>query len=81
MLYWDYALTFPLEVKYIWQAKLKVSSVLYFFCRYGLVANVVYLATLGGKVFSCDTGYIITATFSILGRFGVVGAPPKISLR
>ncbi|EGN97622.1 hypothetical protein SERLA73DRAFT_161580 [Serpula lacrymans var. lacrymans S7.3] len=46
LLYYDYYLTFPAEVKYIWGAKFKTSTVLYVCCRYALLANVLYLLAI-----------------------------------
>ncbi|KAF5379991.1 hypothetical protein D9615_006277 [Tricholomella constricta] len=50
LLYFDYALTFGMEVEYIWLQKFRFSTVLYIWCRYGLVANVVYLLTIANKI-------------------------------
>ncbi|KAF9458582.1 hypothetical protein BDZ94DRAFT_1270269 [Collybia nuda] len=73
LLYYDYALTFSLEVKYIWTAKIRMTTILYSFCRYGLVANVVYLLNIGnGLNISCDNGYRISGALSVLGRISIV---------
>lgn len=37
-------------VKYIWRKKFNASTVLYICCRYALVANVVYLFALAGRL-------------------------------
>ncbi|KAK0203047.1 hypothetical protein DFS33DRAFT_1385410 [Desarmillaria ectypa] len=50
LLYYDYALTFPTEVKYVWGSKLRLSTVLYVCCRYALVANVLYLLAIAKKL-------------------------------
>ncbi|KAF8069929.1 hypothetical protein FPV67DRAFT_992986 [Lyophyllum atratum] len=50
LLYYDYVLTFSMEVQYIWTKKFRISTVLYFCCRYSLVANVVYLFTIANKI-------------------------------
>ncbi|KDQ25075.1 hypothetical protein PLEOSDRAFT_160904 [Pleurotus ostreatus PC15] len=50
LLFYDYALTFPLEVKYIWGSKGRASTVLYIFCRYALVANVLYLLAIANRL-------------------------------
>lgn len=52
LLYYDYALTFRSECKYIWRAesRTKPSTILYIFCRYALVANVLYLLAVSGKL-------------------------------
>ncbi|KAJ3839420.1 hypothetical protein F5878DRAFT_660284 [Lentinula raphanica] len=43
LLYYDWALTFPDEVEYIWKAGMTFPTILYVFCRYALLANVMYL--------------------------------------
>ncbi|KAL5525446.1 hypothetical protein ACEPAF_9316 [Sanghuangporus sanghuang] len=50
LLYYDYALTFPAEVKYIWGKKFRFSTALYICCRYALIANVLYLAAIAGRI-------------------------------
>lgn len=50
LLYYDYTLTFSLEVEYIWNAKFRLSTILYIFCRYALVANVAYLLNMSNKL-------------------------------
>ncbi|KAJ8689720.1 hypothetical protein PTI98_012594 [Pleurotus ostreatus] len=50
LLFYDYALTFPLEVKYIWGSKVRLSTILYIFCRYALVANVLYLLAIANRL-------------------------------
>ncbi|KAF4566230.1 hypothetical protein EYR36_011646 [Pleurotus pulmonarius] len=50
LLFYDYALTFPLEVKYIWGSKVRLSTTLYIFCRYALVANVLYLLAIANRL-------------------------------
>ncbi|KAK7045076.1 hypothetical protein R3P38DRAFT_3177303 [Favolaschia claudopus] len=50
LLYYDYALTFPREVKYIWQERFRVSTALYIGCRYALIANVLYLLAIANKL-------------------------------
>ncbi|THH29049.1 hypothetical protein EUX98_g5149 [Antrodiella citrinella] len=39
-----------MEVKYIWKDKFRLSTVLYIFCRYALVANVLYILAISGKL-------------------------------
>ncbi|KAI0034806.1 hypothetical protein K488DRAFT_44733, partial [Vararia minispora EC-137] len=83
LLYYDYALTFPAEVKYLWQDKkfFKISTLLYALCRYALPANVLYLLAISKKLgsrrlpFSCDTWYKIIGVISVLGRAAVLCAP------
>jgi len=50
LLYYDYALTFRMEVKYIWSEKFRFSTVLYIWCRYALITNVIFVLTLSGKL-------------------------------
>lgn len=50
LLFYDYALTFSLEVKYIWGSKARLSTILYIFCRYALVANVLYLLAIANRL-------------------------------
>ncbi|KAL5525444.1 hypothetical protein ACEPAF_9314 [Sanghuangporus sanghuang] len=73
-LYYDYALTFPAEVKYIWRRKLKTSTLLYICCRYALAANVLYVLAQMGKLGSCDAWYKIIGVISVLGRAAVIAA-------
>ncbi|KAL5520175.1 hypothetical protein ACEPAG_9388 [Sanghuangporus baumii] len=86
LLYYDYALTFPAEVKYIWGKKFRFSTALYICCRYALIANVLYLAAIGVRLetskliqyvlrdasCSCDTWYKFDGVISVLGRVAVV---------
>lgn len=50
LLYYDYFLTFSMEVKYIWRRKFRLSTLLYIWCRYGLVANVIYVLSFANKM-------------------------------
>ncbi|KIL63831.1 hypothetical protein M378DRAFT_164018 [Amanita muscaria Koide BX008] len=43
LLYYDYALTFPDEKAYIWGSRFSLSTFLYIWCRYALVANSIFL--------------------------------------
>ncbi|KAF8056523.1 hypothetical protein FPV67DRAFT_1431157, partial [Lyophyllum atratum] len=76
LLYFDYALTFGMEVEYMWRQKFRFSTILYICCRYGLVANIVYLLTIANKitlsVTRCNAGYRISGALSVLGRTAVV---------
>lgn len=49
LLYYDYFLTLPHEIKYIWSAPRKLSSFFYFCCRYALIANLLWTFTKVGK--------------------------------
>lgn len=75
LLYYDYALTFPAEVKYIWGKKFRISTFLYICCRYALIANVLFLAAIANKIpniTSCDAWYKFDGAISVLGRVAVV---------
>ncbi|KAJ7598147.1 hypothetical protein C8J56DRAFT_912727 [Mycena floridula] len=73
LLYYDYALTLPLEVKYIWGQKLRLSTLLYWCCRYALIANLLFLLAIANKLgSSCDTWYKIISALSVLGRAAVL---------
>ncbi|KAJ7029006.1 hypothetical protein C8F04DRAFT_1117675 [Mycena alexandri] len=75
LIYYDFALTFPKEVKYIWNEKFRLSTALYIGCRYALIANVLYLLAISKKIGSgCDRWYKIVGALSILGRAAVIVA-------
>ncbi|KAJ7812304.1 hypothetical protein B0H14DRAFT_2857215 [Mycena olivaceomarginata] len=67
LLYYDFALTFPKEVKYIWKERFRLSTALYIGCRYALVANVLYLLAIAHRLGStvCDSWYKIIGALSI----------------
>ncbi|KAL0570697.1 hypothetical protein V5O48_011260 [Marasmius crinis-equi] len=87
LLYYDYALTFTWEVKYIWSSKFRLSTVLYVFCRYALVANVLYLLAISkhlgdksvGLLYRCSSmsywalGESCDAWFKVIGVLSVLG--------
>lgn len=50
LIWYEYALTFSMEVEYIWRTKFQLSTVLYILCQYARVANVLYLLSIGGKL-------------------------------
>ncbi|KAF9531491.1 hypothetical protein CPB83DRAFT_849117 [Crepidotus variabilis] len=74
LLYYDFSLTWTREVKYFWRRKPSLSTLLYFFCRYALVANVLYTLAISKKLtaISCDAGYQICSTLSVFGRIGIL---------
>ncbi|KAH6899364.1 hypothetical protein BKA70DRAFT_738612 [Coprinopsis sp. MPI-PUGE-AT-0042] len=73
MLYYDYLLTLPDEVTYIWRSKWRLSSLFYIFCRYALVANLIYYLSIENpEIMDCDTGYIICGVLSIFGHIGII---------
>jgi hypothetical protein len=50
LLYYDYSLTFPAEVKYIWSRRFTISTILYICCRYALLANLLYLFAVSNVI-------------------------------
>ena len=50
LLYWDYLLTLPDEIKHIWKKKFRVTTLLYMGCRFGLLTNIIYLFALANKL-------------------------------
>jgi hypothetical protein len=69
----DYALTFPMEVQYLWGTKFRFSTVLYVLCRYALLANILYLLDIAGKLTeNCNTWYQFLSALSVLGRAAVI---------
>jgi hypothetical protein len=50
LLWYDYALTWTREVKYFWTRPFTLSTLMYIFCRYGMVANVLYTLALAKKL-------------------------------
>ncbi|KAJ3986299.1 hypothetical protein F5890DRAFT_1407695, partial [Lentinula detonsa] len=80
LLYYDWLLTFPEEVEYVWKARLSKSTVYYVFCRYALVANVLYLLEisniLGSRVryylLTCDNWRIFVSALSVCGRAAII---------
>ncbi|KAJ7479399.1 hypothetical protein B0H11DRAFT_1725631, partial [Mycena galericulata] len=77
LLYYDFALTFPKEVKYMWGQRFRLSTALYIGCRYALVANVLYMLAIANKLGStvlcrCDSWYKVVGALSIIGRAAVI---------
>ena len=52
LLYYDYAMTLPDEIMFIWMDKFRLSTGLYILCRYAMVANVLYILARGGRLTS-----------------------------
>lgn len=50
LLWYDYLLTLPMEIRYIWGGKFHLTTALYFFCRYALLDNVLYLLAVSNKL-------------------------------
>ncbi|KAF5343159.1 hypothetical protein D9757_014198 [Collybiopsis confluens] len=73
LLWYDYALTFPMEVRYIWSTKFRLSTFLYILCRYALFANGLYLLDIAGQLRGdCDTWYQFIGALSVLGRAAII---------
>ncbi|KAJ7613508.1 hypothetical protein FB45DRAFT_938573 [Roridomyces roridus] len=73
LLFYDYALTFPQEVRYIWTQRFRLSTVFYIGCRYPLLANLLYLLDIAHELGSrCELWYRVVAALSVLGRGCVI---------
>ncbi|KAI0692516.1 hypothetical protein BC835DRAFT_51765 [Cytidiella melzeri] len=75
LLYWDYVLTLQHEIQYLWTRKSlhRLSTALYILCRYALVANVLYLLAVAGKLgSSCNTWYKFIGGISVVARAAVL---------
>ncbi|KAJ3789805.1 hypothetical protein GGU10DRAFT_26054 [Lentinula aff. detonsa] len=73
LIWYDYALTFPMEVEYLWTTKFRLSTFLYILCRYALLANTLYLVDIAGKLTeNCNTWYQFIGALSVLGRAAVI---------
>ncbi|KAJ6483129.1 hypothetical protein C8R45DRAFT_830356, partial [Mycena sanguinolenta] len=70
LVYYDYTLTFPREVQYIWKQKFRLSTALYIGCRYAMVANVLYLLAITNKL-----GHTVRFLVQNRGRFKRPWAP------
>ncbi|KAJ7626802.1 hypothetical protein FB45DRAFT_920115 [Roridomyces roridus] len=68
LLYYDYVLTFPREVQYIWRQKFRLSTLLYIGCRYALVANVLYLLAIANKLGQS----VVSGALSVVGRLAII---------
>ncbi|THU84561.1 hypothetical protein K435DRAFT_822655 [Dendrothele bispora CBS 962.96] len=85
LIFYDYALTLPMEVKYMWGAKYQNSVVLYIFCRYALLANVLYVLAISGRLntrVSLDfpfrhrvviSNFCCYTTYKLIGALSVLG--------
>ncbi|KAF9523234.1 hypothetical protein CPB83DRAFT_821819 [Crepidotus variabilis] len=74
LIYYDYSLTWTREVKYFWLRKPSLSTLLYFLCRYSLIANVLYTLAIAKKItsISCDTTYQICSILNFFGRIAIL---------
>lgn len=71
--YYDYMLTFPDEVQYMWKQRFRISTLLYIFCRYAMLANVLFLLGIAQMLgTSCDSVYQLVGALSVLGRTAIV---------
>lgn len=73
VIWYDYFLTFPAEVEYIWKKRWRLSTILYLCCRHQMLGNVLYMLGLA-KVLTqgCDHWYRVIAALSVLGRAAVI---------
>jgi len=72
LLYYDYFLTFPAEVKYIWSRRFTISTILYICCRYALLANLLYLFAESKVISNCNGWYTVVGYISIAGRAAIL---------
>jgi len=72
LLYYDYFLTFPAEVKYIWSRRFTVSTIIYICCRYALLANLLFLLATSNVLSNCDRWYTVAGYLSVAGRTAVL---------
>lgn len=71
LIYYDYALTLPLEIKHVWGRKLCLSTFLYISCRYALLGNVLFLLASAGKL---EQG-VRTTSLHFLPHPHIIGLP------
>ncbi|KAF9000130.1 hypothetical protein BDQ17DRAFT_1360147 [Cyathus striatus] len=69
LLYYDYFLTLGREIKYIWFRKIRLSTLLYVFCRYAMLANVIFVLALTKN---CNAAYQLSSALSVLGRAAIM---------
>ncbi|KAH6899352.1 hypothetical protein BKA70DRAFT_1406407 [Coprinopsis sp. MPI-PUGE-AT-0042] len=74
VLHYDYLLTLPDEIDYVWRSRWRLSTLFYIFCRYALVANFLYSLSIikGSHIINCDIGYMICGVLSIFGHIGII---------
>lgn len=74
VLYYDYLLTLKDEINYIWLRKWRLSTMFYFFCRYALLANLLYLLAISEDLtgLDCHTGYKVCGALSVIGHIGIM---------
>ncbi|KIK60480.1 hypothetical protein GYMLUDRAFT_43802 [Collybiopsis luxurians FD-317 M1] len=73
LIWYDWILMLPLEIKYIWGSRIRISTVIYILCHYALPANVLYLLAIS-KVLkqSCNIWYKVIGCLSVLGRAAII---------
>lgn len=49
LIYYDYALTFGWEIKYVWGERFRPSTLFYLCTRYSLFANILFLVAIIDK--------------------------------
>lgn len=75
MLYYDYILTFPDELRYIWRegSLMRFSTLLYICCRYALLVNLIYLLVFSGALKeTCEGWFRLVGILSIVGRAAII---------
>ncbi|KAJ3526388.1 hypothetical protein NMY22_g10185 [Coprinellus aureogranulatus] len=85
IIYYDYLLTLPSEVKFIWTQPKKPSTYFYLFCRYSLLANFLWTLEKAGRPevgagqrdlehegLSCNTVSKTAGALAIFGHIGVL---------
>lgn len=75
MLYYDYILTFPDELRYIWRegSLMRFSTLLYICCRYALLGNLIYLLVFAGVLDDmCKGWFWLIGILSVVGRAAII---------
>ncbi|KAH6913601.1 hypothetical protein BKA70DRAFT_1096365, partial [Coprinopsis sp. MPI-PUGE-AT-0042] len=67
LVYYDYILTFGREMKYVWGRKFHILTVMFLFCRYSTVANIIFAVGLVNKFY----GLRVNLTYRILLDMGL----------
>ncbi|TFK16807.1 hypothetical protein FA15DRAFT_711390 [Coprinopsis marcescibilis] len=74
IIYYDYSLTLTDEITYIWRVPWRMTTVLYMFCRYSLLSNLLYLLShLEDKTGIRLVVPVAVAVLNILGYSGMLG--------
>ncbi|KAE9406267.1 hypothetical protein BT96DRAFT_915494 [Gymnopus androsaceus JB14] len=75
LIWYDWILMLPMEIKYIWGARIRISTLIYILCHYALLANILYLLAIS-HVFtdslSCNIWYKVIGALSVLGRAAII---------